>query len=138
MIKEIVLQSINDTNKLAEEISKKLSVGSVVALYGDLGSGKTYFTSQLCKLLGSDDIVSSPSYLIMHEYSAKYPIYHLDLYRLSSEEEVLELGLDEIFEKGVTIIEWPKLAEFILPKDTIKLYWKIQSDKRIVKMDLPA
>jgi len=71
MIKEIVLQSINDTNKLAEEISKKLSVGSVVALYGDLGSGKTYFTSQLCKFLGSDDIVSSPSYLIMHEYSAK-------------------------------------------------------------------
>ena len=138
MTKELVLNSIKDTDKLALEISKILSEGSVVALYGELGAGKTFFTSKLCRYLGTNDIVNSPSYLIMHEYVGKFRIFHLDLYRLSSEEEVLELGLNDIFEKGVTIIEWPELADFILPKNTIKLYWTIKSDKRIVKIITPA
>ena len=136
---KVILNSPKETDKFAKDLAKELTDGDVIALYGDLGAGKTYFTSCLCKHLGSNDTISSPSYLIMHEYEGStFPIHHLDLYRFSAEEEVLELGLEEIFENGITIIEWPEIAEFILPKKTIKLYWKIEKDKRIVTLKKPA
>ncbi len=138
MTDDIILKSEKETDEFAQELSKNLKKGDIIALYGDLGSGKTYFTSCLCKHLGITDTVSSPSYLIMHKYEGKISVYHLDLYRLSSEEEVLELGLEEIFEEGITIIEWPEIAEFILPKNTIRLYWKILGNKREVKIEKPA
>ena len=131
--KVVTLTSLKDTEDFAKEIAKNLKKGDVIALYGDLGAGKTYFTSKLCYYLGSNDVVNSPSYLIMNEYQGKYPIFHLDLYRLGSHDEVLELGLHELFESGITIIEWPQLAEFILPEKTIKLIWTFDDTNRKVE-----
>ena len=130
----VTLTSLEDTDNFAKEIAATLSKGDVLALYGDLGVGKTYFTSCLCAYLGSSDTVNSPSYLIMNEYNGKYPIFHLDLYRLGSQDEVLELGLHELFENGISIIEWPQLAEFIMPTNTLKLFWTFDNNNRKVEI----
>jgi len=127
---EIKLDSKKATQQLASKVAKKLVKGSVLALYGQLGTGKTFFTQKLCKILGISEIVSSPSYVLMNEYKAKLPIFHLDLYRLTSLDEVLELGLEELFESGITIIEWPEVAEEMLPENTIRISFQLQASSR--------
>lgn len=119
MKKKIYLKCEQDTINLAQEIAPKLQLGSVIALTGELGAGKTFFTQQLCRFLGVTEIVSSPSYVLMNEYQGKHPIVHIDLYRLSSPEEVLELGFYDMMEHRITIIEWPEIALEFLPPNTI-------------------
>ena len=127
---EIKLDSKKATQELARKVARNLVKGSVLALYGQLGTGKTFFTQKLCKILGISEIVSSPSYVLMNEYKAKLPIFHLDLYRLTSLDEVLELGLEELFESGITIIEWPEVAEEMLPENTIRISFQLQASSR--------
>lgn len=129
------VNSKKDTKKLARKISNKLKKGDVIALYGELGAGKTFFTQALCKYLDVDENVSSPSYVLMNQYAGKFAINHLDLFRLSATEEVWELGLPDLFEEGITIIEWASLAEDILPQNTIKVKFSLKDDHRIVKVE---
>ncbi|MDY6914784.1 MAG: tRNA (adenosine(37)-N6)-threonylcarbamoyltransferase complex ATPase subunit type 1 TsaE [Candidatus Cloacimonadota bacterium] len=128
-----ILKSKQDTKELAKKIASKLRKGSVLALYGQLGSGKTFFTQHLCKYLNVHENVSSPSYVLMNQYKGKLPVYHLDLYRLTSLEEVFELGLEEIFEDGISIIEWPEVAEELLPKHSIKIKFQFENCYRVVE-----
>ena len=121
---EKFLRTEKDTTLFARQLAQKLKIGDVVALYGELGVGKTFFTQRLCNFLKVDEDVSSPSYILMNEYSGTCTIRHLDLYRLESEEEVLELGLHDIFEDAITIIEWPEIADGLLPENTIHIYFK--------------
>lgn len=105
--------SLEETKIIAQKIAKGLKKGTTILLRGDLGAGKTTFTGFLCEALGVEDVVSSPSFTIVKEYYAKdFKIYHIDLYRLSSEEELIEIGFDEIIndESSVKIIEWPDIA----------------------------
>ena len=131
---EKYLYSKRDTEEFAISIAKQLSVGDILALYGELGAGKTFFTQMLCKALGVHENVTSPSYVLMNEYIGSISIAHLDLYRLNSEDELLELGLEDIFEDRLTIIEWPEISEKILPSRTIKLYFNLENDHRKVKL----
>ncbi len=131
MPKQVFLRSEEDTDKLAESLADKLMLGDVIALYGPLGAGKTFFTQRLCKHLGVNEIVNSPSYILMHEYTGKFPIIHLDLYRLETEEELLELGLFDLFEERLTIIEWAEVAENILPESTKKIRFEFSGSDRI-------
>jgi len=87
--------------------AKDLKPGDVIALEGDLGSGKTAFCRGICAGLGFDGVVNSPSYAIVHEYPNNPPIYHLDLYRLKNANDLYDLGIDG-FSKGITLIEWPR------------------------------
>ena len=128
------------TQELAREISKKLKPQNVLALYGDLGSGKTTFTRYLVEELGFIDRVQSPTFVILRKYvkstNAEIGIInHLDLYRLSNTEDLRELGLKELFEerKAITIMEWPEIAEALLPKDTIKIFFEYldENERRI-------
>lgn len=119
------------TQELAREIGKKLKPHNVLALYGDLGSGKTTFTRYLVEALGFADRVQSPTFVILRKYVKSTNeeigiINHLDLYRLSNTNDLRELGLKELFEerKAITIIEWPEIAEALLPKDTIKIFFE--------------
>ena len=105
MQEERFLKSEDDTIEFAKELAPKLKNGDVLALYGELGAGKTFFTQRLCKFLGVKENVSSPSYVLMNEYLGNYIIRHLDLYRLDAVEEILELGLHELYEEAITIIE---------------------------------
>lgn len=126
----IKIKSEADTIALAKKIAPLLRLGSVIALQGELGAGKTFFTQQLCKCLGVTENVSSPSYVLMNEYQGKYPIIHIDLYRLSSPEEVLELGFYDMMEHRITIIEWPEIALEFLPANTIYLTIKFVNGTR--------
>ena len=132
MQEERILKSENDTIQFAKELALKLKKGDVLALYGKLGAGKTFFTQQLCKFMGVSENVSSPSYVLMNEYVGNYVIRHLDLYRLDSAEEVLELGLHDLYEDTITIIEWPEIAEGMLPENTIHIYFEfIDSNRKV-------
>ncbi len=135
MILELDLLSRRDTTNLAKKLAKLLNNGDIIALHGNLGVGKTYFVQKLCKALGSNDDVSSPSYVIQNIYNGNFTIYHFDLYRLISTDEVLELGLEENFIHGITIIEWPEIAIPLLPRNTWHLYFEyVKDNQRKVKI----
>lgn len=117
----IVTHSPDETRAWAAAWRDRLRPGDVVALRGDLGAGKTCFVQGLAAALGVTEPVSSPTYTLVHEYQGEnMTLYHIDLYRLHSAEEALDLGLDEYLDgQGITLIEWADRAEAVLPARTI-------------------
>jgi len=132
---KIILKSEKTTTKLAKYVAELLKKGDVLALYGQLGAGKTFFTRQLCTYLGVKENVSSPSFVLLNEYEGRFRIFHFDLYRLRDEAELLELGLYEIFHQGITIIEWPEVSERLLPSHTKKLRFFYSASERYVLVE---
>ncbi|MBU0535140.1 MAG: tRNA (adenosine(37)-N6)-threonylcarbamoyltransferase complex ATPase subunit type 1 TsaE [Patescibacteria group bacterium] len=120
---EIITHSTEETKKLASEIAEKTKLGDTLALYGDLGSGKTTFTRYLVESLGLKNRVQSPTFVIARKYGH---VNHIDLYRIISEKEVGDLGIKEMIEdeNSIMIIEWPELAENLLPENTIRIYFE--------------
>jgi len=119
-----VTNSPEETQEIGNQIGKLLKPGDVVALIGDLGSGKTCLTQGIAKGCGVDEnqYVSSPSYIIVNEYVAGCPIYHLDLYRIRSASEIWDLGLEEyLYGSGVCIIEWADRLQDELPESYLKI-----------------
>lgn len=112
-----------DTVRLAEMLAGWAMPGTVLAMDGDLGAGKTRFSQAFAKGIGVPGVVNSPTFTIIKEYKgAQLPLYHMDVYRLS-EPEADELGLDDyFFGDGVTIVEWASLIEALLPPDRLELY----------------
>jgi tRNA threonylcarbamoyladenosine biosynthesis protein TsaE len=130
------LNSKKDTVHLAKLIAPELKAGDVLALSGELGAGKTFFTQCLCIELGIDEPVTSPTFVIMNEYfSGKIPVFHFDLYRLENEHEVLDLGITDMMDDGITVIEWPKLAERIIPNIAWMLSFHFDGTKRWVDVE---
>lgn len=120
-MKEYIVKNINETQKIASEFAKTLKPGKVVALFGDLGVGKTVFTKAVVKALGGDG-ATSPTFTILNEYVAKFPIYHFDMYRLKNEAEIENLGYEDYFySDGVCLIEWPNRIEQYLPRKRIDI-----------------
>lgn len=96
----------------AVEFGKSLKPGDKVALFGNLGAGKTVISRGVCKGLGFEGAVCSPTYTILHEYPNNPPIFHFDLYRLEGGADLNEVGLDpDYLEQGVSLIEWPERLE---------------------------
>jgi tRNA threonylcarbamoyladenosine biosynthesis protein TsaE len=130
---EITAHSSEDTKKLAQQVATHLQPQAVVALYGDLGSGKTTFTGYLVSALGLTARVQSPTFVIMRRYltqntSAQIQVVnHVDLYRLTTEEEVSELGLRELINErnAITVIEWPETAKKFLSAKTVRIYFSV-------------
>jgi tRNA threonylcarbamoyladenosine biosynthesis protein TsaE len=135
MKKKVILKSEADTDNLAKSLAPHLRAGDVISLYGELGAGKTFFTKRLCLYLGVLENVSSPSYVLMNDYAGKIPVSHLDLYRIDSTDELLELGLHDLFEDRITVIEWPDVAESLLPKQVIKIRFEFSNSNRIANID---
>lgn len=95
------------TMKLAERFGRTLGSGDVVALVGDLGAGKTVFAKGIASALGVVEAVSSPTFVLIHEYAGTLPLYHMDLYRLTGEREILDIGVEDYFYgDGVSVVEW--------------------------------
>lgn len=129
-------ESPEETQALGEELGKTLKPGDVIALIGDLGTGKTCLTQGIARGVGiaPDEVVSSPSYILINEYSGTVPIYHIDLYRLENSEEIAELGLSEYIEgDGICIIEWAERMADGLPHTCINIYitWEDENTRFI-------
>jgi len=108
-----------ETDFVGQKIFESLPTRCTVALIGTLGAGKTRLVQAIAKAAGVDPItVSSPTYVLIHEYQGIVPIYHFDVYRLNSVNEFLQLGAEEYFERpGLSLIEWGDRVESVLPRD---------------------
>lgn len=115
--------SPDDTFRLGKDIAEKALPGQVLALTGDLGTGKTLFTQGFARGLGIDGPVNSPTFTILQVYDdGRLPFYHFDVYRIADPEEMDEIGFDEyVYGEGVCLIEWAELIEDILPEGCIRI-----------------
>ena len=120
---EMETNSPEETIALGHRIGRKLAGGDVVALMGDLGSGKTCLIQGICRGLGVEGVVNSPSFTIVNEYEGRCPVYHLDFYRLRGREDLLALGCEEYFYgAGVCLIEWAERAAGLLPVRRLEVH----------------
>lgn len=111
-----------DTIDFAEKFASSLSIGDIIVLTGELGSGKTKFVQGVLKYFNMEDEISSPTFTIVNEYtSGKANVYHFDVYRLEDSYEFYAMGGDEYFSKGICLIEWGEMIEDILPKPYTKI-----------------
>ena len=125
-------KSEKETLRIASNLAQKIKVGAVVALLGNLGSGKTTFAKGFAMGLNITEHVGSPTFKIISEYVGHpHNLYHVDSYRLEDENDFLKIGGEELLnqKKGVTLIEWASLIKNILPKETIFVYFKRSSKK---------
>jgi len=127
-------KSPEETKKLGRNLARQLEPGSVMALIGPLGSGKTVLIQGICSGLGVEKVVTSPSFVIINEYPGRLHessiwIYHFDLYRLENVEEFIKLGYEEYFYgKGITLIEWAEKVKSFLPRKRWEVNLKIISE----------
>ena len=135
---ETICNSIEETKNFASNISKTFKKGQVIALNGDLGSGKTTFAQGFAKGLGIDQHVGSPTFKLVSEYEGiSIKLYHVDCYRLNNAEEFLNLGGENLLlpDNGVTLIEWANVIHELLPKDVIEIVFsriKGEASKRLL------
>ena len=113
----VVSRSPEETRILGAALAPLLVPGDVVSLSGDLGAGKTIFVQGVASALGVDAQVTSPTFTIVHEYKGRYPILHMDVYRLTSFQEVLDLGFEELLApSAVMLVEWGEAVAPLLPQ----------------------
>ena len=125
----MIFKSEEETLAWAEEFGKSLKPGDMVALYGNLGAGKTVMSRGICKGLGFEGAVCSPTYTSLHEYPNEPAIFHFDLYRLEPGTELYEVGFDhDYLSRGVTLIEWPERLADEIGDITHKITIKILSE----------
>lgn len=134
---KIIANNLKDTEKLGRIIAKYAEKGTVICLDGELGAGKTSLARFIAKELGVKDYIVSPTFTIIKEYEGRLPFYHMDVYRIDSEDDMYDLGYDEyIYSEGITVIEWSKLIEGILPEERINIEIKrINDTKREINID---
>ena len=117
---EYLSHSPEETEQLGEQLGRTLRPGSVVAYRGDLGMGKTAFTRGLARGLGCTCRVTSPTFTIVNEYSGALPLFHFDMYRLDSSDELFDIGWEDYLSRGgVCAVEWSERVEDALPEDTL-------------------
>ena len=141
----IKIQDIDHIREAAREFIEHIGEHRVFAFYGKMGAGKTTFVKAICEELGVDDVITSPTFAIINEYTATLPtaaanssfftlhsslqIYHFDFYRIKKLEEVYDMGYEDYFYSGaLCFIEWPELIEDILPDDAVRVNIVEQED----------
>ena len=112
------------TEALAVRLSEAVSQGDVIALFGDLGMGKSVFARAFIRAYANiDEDIPSPSFTLVQVYAADAtPVFHFDLYRLKKSEEVLELGIEEAFAEGISLIEWPDRLGAWMPENRLEVH----------------
>lgn len=120
----LVAQNEEEMIALGTEFAEKLEAGTVLALVGDLGAGKTHFTKGIATGLDSDDLVTSPTFSLVNEYrSGSIPVFHFDFYRMETIDELEQIGWEEYFdEAGVMVVEWADKFPQSLPDDETTIW----------------
>jgi tRNA threonylcarbamoyladenosine biosynthesis protein TsaE len=132
---DFISHSEAQTRRLGARLAAWLGPGDVLALIGDLGSGKTRWIQGVCLGLAVSDPVISPSFTLVNEYQGRLPVYHIDLYRLANMSDVRTFGLDDyLYGSGVSLIEWADRAKHLLPAEylDIELYHLEETKRRVV------
>jgi len=122
------------TLRLGRRLGERVTGGGVIALVGELGCGKTLFTRGLCAGLGiPEKEVSSPTFAFVNEYRGRFPVYHVDLYRIDDIEDGFEIGMLDYLaraEAGVIVLEWAEKVLFLLPEDYIQVKFEVLSSRK--------
>ena len=116
-----ISHSVDETEQIAINLAEKLKGNEVIAFFGGLGMGKTAFTRGICKGLGFNDGVQSPTFSLVNQYDAKYTVYHFDMYRINTYDDLYSTGFFDYLDTGVLIIEWSENIENALPDDYIRI-----------------
>ena len=128
---EITINGLDTIRSAARQFIENIGSSRVFAFYGKMGVGKTTFVKAICEELGCDDVITSPTFAIVNEYTdgEQQPVYHFDFYRIKKLEEVYDMGYEEYFYSGaLCLIEWPELIEDVLPDDTVRVTIEEQAD----------
>lgn len=135
----ITIHSLAEVGKAAKEFIRNMGNNKVFAFYGEMGTGKTTFIKAICRELGVDDNITSPTFALVNEYltNAGESVYHFDCYRLKSIEEAYDIGAEEYFYSGnICFIEWPNRIEPLLPDHYVEVKINLVSDtKREVQIN---
>jgi tRNA threonylcarbamoyladenosine biosynthesis protein TsaE len=129
---QIISRSTGDTQTLGEELGYLLDAGDIVCLYGELGSGKTVLSKGIAKGLGvsHEHAVRSPSFVLIHRYQGRVPIYHADLYRLEGLTDIADIGLRDLLGgDGVAVIEWADKLEASVPSERLDITLAHQTEE---------
>ena len=135
----IYTESETETSSAGKSLVCTLKPGGVVALYGDLGAGKTAFVRGMAEGLGLDARVSSPTFTIVNEYLGPVPLFHFDMYRLSSADELFEIGWEDYLTRGgICAVEWSENVSGAFPDDTVRVnIEKLDDTRRRITIDIP-
>ena len=131
MSHEIMIKSLEDLDQAAGEFLQQIGENRLVAFYAPMGAGKTTFITALCKHLGVEDAVCSPTSTIVNEYLSATgdSVYHFDFYRITKPFEALDIGLEDYLYSGsLCLMEWPENIEELLPEETLKVRIQVQTD----------
>ena len=138
-MREINVNGLSDLTNAAEEIIGALDGRNVIAFFGAMGAGKTTLIREICALLGSEDVVTSPTFALVNRYESGkgFPIYHFDFYRIERPEEAFDMGYEEYFySDGLCLVEWSEKIEELLPDDVMKVEIEVLSPtKRRIVID---
>ena len=118
------MKSLDNIQEAAKTFLQNMGNARVFAFYGKMGVGKTTFIKALCEQLGVEDVITSPTFALVNEYTSGKgePIYHFDFYRIKKIEEVYDMGYEDYFYSGnLCLLEWPELIEDLLPEDAVKV-----------------
>lgn len=127
----VVTRSARETKGVAKRLAARLHPGDLVSLSGDLGAGKTVFVQGLAEGLGIKERVTSPTFTIIREYFDKIPLYHFDVYRLSSAAELIDLGYEEyFFGDGISVVEWGDKITVLFPPDYLEVVFEFGGGER--------
>ena len=129
---EILIHDTADLDRAAGEFLEKTSGHSLIAFFAPMGAGKTTFTTAICRSLGVEDAVCSPTFTIVNEYvtSTGESVYHFDFYRISKLQEAIDIGLDDYLYSGcLCLMEWPENVEDLLPEETLKVQISVRPDQ---------
>ena len=128
---KIKIDSLDNIHEAAKQFLAGMGRGKVFAFYGKMGTGKTTFIKAICEELGVEDVITSPTFAIVNEYTAAdgAPIYHFDFYRIKKLDEVYDMGYEDYFYGGqLCFLEWPELIEDLLPEGATKVTITTEED----------
>ncbi|HWX89642.1 MAG TPA: tRNA (adenosine(37)-N6)-threonylcarbamoyltransferase complex ATPase subunit type 1 TsaE [Rhizomicrobium sp.] len=135
---EFALPDLDATARLGARIAGGLTLGDAVALWGDLGAGKTTLARAILRALGVTEEVPSPTFTLVQSYDTRPPVAHFDLYRLKHAREMQELGFEDALDNGAVLVEWPERAPEALPPEALHVRLGLQDGARLARLTGPV